>query len=1097
MSVKNSHHPPGLQILFKELLEYLGKNNTKNYFTELDSRINDALDLSISEGYIGLFELFTMLRNNFTHLSKSGCPADIITTLFTLLDDFISSPDKSLSSDLIINWLESNKDYFAIGSNELTMLKDILGIANTTDDKSEIVSTMEDNIFDSVSNVPELTSTREIITPKGLPSDTCEMFTIMQSELVSIENSLLVLLNLTAPDIKADFPEAQISESLGLLENYADAVRSFEFEGIALLINHIHENLAKITPKTKSTIKNLEEMCRLTDNLFSYLQNPLDKNSIDQIKQTLSNKNWKKKPEKELLVNLDKYLTLDIKAVEKTPVEKKIISPDDIDLSIPEDISSDLLDALLEELPGQIETLSSTLAKLGSSPTLEDIQVAKRISHTLKGAANTVGIKGVATLTHNMEDILLALYKSDQMPDPPTLAILNTASDCLASMGDFLLNLGPEPVDSVDVLQKVVDLSWEIETNGYNPDYSATVPIEAGSVNSKESAVAEKPVQAAEPVKSVKVPVTAIEELMNLAGELIIGNKQSISTLKDTINQIKFTQTLYQELRVLSDKIEEIITTQGVMNIGDVRSGNFDSLEFESYSDLHILIQQLIEKTIDADESTNSFLENLGLLHEKLINIGLINTDIKDKIQNNRLVSVSTQAARLQRIARQAANLLNKKVDFTLVGENSLIDSDILNNIIDCLIHIIRNAIDHGIEDADTRVANGKNEAGSLKITFNTSDTEVIVLCEDDGTGLNRESILRKAIDLKIIKEGDQVEDNFVDNLIFHSDFSTKSDVTQISGRGIGLDAVSDLVNQLSGNISVTSNPGNGTTFIIKIPTNLMIINTLMVGVGQFLVALSTRGIKQIYFNEQVEYIYKDENLESIRIDSVNYPPITLESLLIRETDRRSNRRNIPIVILYNCHDNKVNAILVDRIIGSEKMVLKGLGPYVPKINGIMGVSILGAGELVPVIDIVDFVQNRESLPDNYTRRFRKKKKLPTALIVDDSLSVRRVLIDFMHDLGYQVRAANDGLQAYEIATNCKPDIIITDMEMPRMDGLELASHIRSNEMLKETPIIMITSRSTHKHKTEAEEVGINAFLTKPFSDDELLELVKSLNFNL
>lgn len=1096
-----------------ELLDYIHSMDCGHNPARIKESMEKIGDSALSAGYPGIFELCATIitsLNEYPDITES-IKTDLLYIL-NMIDRYLAQSKSDDIKDSIIQSVSNSFLMENMTEDQIIILKDMLDLVIESDNQktnTELAEATDNTVLPengsattaSFKTFDDSGCKRTVNINNNIPDELKELLQIMQSELIPIDRKIRNVSFQLLQGAPLGKVADELQDCISTLDLFCDAVDSFDFKGLAFVIRHVRNNIT-LPDKQEDHEKfrhAMRELQPLLDYIFDYLGDPHNTGNINEIIDHLKKPLWFSPLADSDIDEIGKFLHVNTqyKSDDNVPDANDTFTPDDVSLSLPEDIDRDLLDALLHELPDQIEELSLCINRFQDNGTLDDIQTAKRIAHTLKGAGNTVGIRGIAMLTHKMEDILLSLYKNNVMPPEGIQNILIRACDCLSAMSDYLLETGDEPSDSLEVLQQIADISNQIQKNGIQIDdnISGKSPVKITSntekrlpdTNSRE-----------EPVKSIKVPMAFMDQLLKLVGESITSNKQIISSLHETIELVKNNKGFYKDLRFFGDKIEEIIATKDIYSGHNYRGTNdFDDLEMDRFSDLHVYVHQLIEKTVDVEEATQYFLDHLVNLDEKLIELGRINTQIKQNVESNRLIPVSNHSSRLQRIVRQAANLADKKVALEIHGLDTYIDSDVLNNLINSLIHLLRNAVDHGIEHQDGRINLGKNPAGKIDLSFSADNNEIRIICEDDGRGLDKESIRAKAIEIGLLNEKDNISEQDIEKLIFHPDFSTRSETTELSGRGIGLDAVHSSITELSGTINITTTPHKGTRFEIVLPSNRMIVNVLLVGMGSEILSVSTRGIDQVFYHDQVVFHdSRDHEIQHVEINNTRYQAVTLESILQINYERRTSNRRFPLIILFSKSRHEKLAVLVDRIHGCENMVLKTMGNYVPKIPGIMGISMLGDGNITSVIDIVELANSKQDY--SYSRKHRHiiEKQLPTALVVDDSLSVRKSLTEFMENIGYNVRSAHDGIEAFEIASACRPNIIITDMEMPRMNGIELTSHIRSSADMKDIPVIMITSRSADRHMKEASDAGINAYITKPYSEEELLDTIKRLNIS-
>jgi chemotaxis protein histidine kinase CheA/ActR/RegA family two-component response regulator len=462
---------------------------------------------------------------------------------------------------------------------------------------------------------------------------------------------------------------------------------------------------------------------------------------------------------------------------------------------------------------------------------------------------------------------------------------------------------------------------------------------------------------------------------------------------------------------------------------------------------------------------------------------------------------VSSFASRFERCVRQACRLTGKQTAFVLRGGDTMIDSRLLNKLVDPLMHLLRNAVDHGIEDRETRVKNGKAESGTIELSFRLQGQAILVEVRDDGAGLDLVRIAQKARELGLTPSGDAESDaakNWLRQIIFAAGFSTREQISQTSGRGIGLDMVADRVGELKGRIVVESQPHQGCEFTLRLPMPMIAEQGLLVASGKHRLAIATRGVEQLLFleeealtnqGEHLRYKFNQQEIEVFHLAQLARLP---ETLAINTMDAHA-------LLVVEASPGHLVGVLVERVIASREMVVKPLTAFTPPVAGILGATILGDGEIAPVLDVQQLVVNMlnggRGAMDWMQQAMRISQQTmadkPMALIVDDSLSTRRSLAQFVGDMGMDVHTAKDGFEAIEFMQEQTPSIILVDMEMPRMNGLELTAHVRANDTTRHIPVIMITSRNTEKHRSLARAAGVDTYLNKPFSEEELLHHIQ------
>jgi chemosensory pili system protein ChpA (sensor histidine kinase/response regulator) len=424
-----------------------------------------------------------------------------------------------------------------------------------------------------------------------------------------------------------------------------------------------------------------------------------------------------------------------------------------------------------------------------------------------------------------------------------------------------------------------------------------------------------------------------------------------------------------------------------------------------------------------------------------------------------------------------------------------MLDGDVLNKLADPLMHMLRNAVDHGIEAAEQRLASGKAESGRITLSFRQQGNSVVVNCADDGVGLNYDRIRNTAVRHGILGEQETPNHQVLARMILQSGFSTSEKVTQVSGRGVGMDVVNNTIQALKGSMEVGDGADGGTLVSLRLPITLLTSHCLLVGVGKEEVfAIPTTALTQI-LSPGTGKIGRVGNRLTYQLGREVYTTYSLDALLGKLPSLPEDQGfDHSSVMLVQTADG-IKAVTVDRVLSSYDLVLKNMGAYVNSLRGVAGVSILGDGSVVTVLDLPGLLEQHDSLgarnqASQSTARPVTEHALPKVLIVDDSLSVRSSLSQLMSDGGYQVVTARDGLEAVNMLEQEAPDVVLTDLEMPRMNGLDLVGYIRNSAQWNPLPVVMITSRTMAKHRQQAEQAGVNSYITKPFTEDEVLASV-------
>ncbi len=893
-------------------------------------------------------------------------------------------------------------------------------------------------------------------------------------------------------------------------ERLAEASAALNLLGLQQVCTYLQININELAHQDHPVSAEQRQAVEIWPPLaLKYLQNLHDRPTSIALVDHLRMEHWPQPLPTEETNNLIQQLVTAKIAVEGFEAEAEAkprqASPDDTSLALPDDVSPQLLEGLLQELPGQAAEFSSAIQNLaGGNGTLEDVKIAQRVAHTLKGAGNTVGVRGIATLTHHIEDILTALSKHEALPNRPLASTLLNAADCLETMSEVLLGQNTPPPEALNVLQEVLDWANYIDSEGIPGGDDTPIPAQqVASTPAGHSSTAEpepKPAstEATTPEASLRIPAHLIDELLRLVGESIILTGQIQEQFRKTIDQNRLIVTQNRLLQQLASELEQLIDVRNVTSplSRSMQRGDFDPLELEQYNELNTIIHRLVEVATDSREFSNVLSENLSALDAMLLTQNHLQRDNQEAVLRTRMVPIQTVVPRLQRSVRQTCRLVDKEAELIINGADTLIDSNVLNDLVDPLMHILRNAVDHGIESPEQRQQLGKNPVGQITLTILREGNNIVLRCQDDGSGLDIDSIRHIAIQRKLINAGDDLSDDQIARMILLPGFSTRSDTTQTSGRGIGMDMVHTRVLAMKGTLQLSSSAGRGSLVEMRLPVALISTHGLLVRLRNQILAISNHGIEQI-IHSSIGQAQQMGDTMSFRIENAIYELTSLESLFKLPTDHRAATRTIPSVLLVREETDELRAVMVEEVLDSRDLVVKPLGQYVPKLNGIIGATILGDGSVAPVIDLPDMLRTPKitfaTLPEHDSETVANAPTQKFVLAVDDSLSARRALSQFAQDAGFKTRSARDGLEAIEIIKGKRPDLILADLEMPRMNGLELTSHLRSNRETADIPIIMITSRATDKHRHEAEKVGVNLYLTKPFMDDDLLVHMQKL----
>ncbi|MFI3190975.1 hypothetical protein BCS42_12705 [Crenothrix sp. D3] len=1075
--------------------------------TDYITTIEQLAELVNKEGYSGLYSLNLLIIDTLHELSQSTIA--VTTDLPSLLDNWCRECNayrqNSLDAiDNIISILRHPDLNLPFDEDDFTTFNTLLVEEIGSQDN---VEQAVDTVFD---NTPDELDT--LTTVADDDNDIAEPLSAMAQELVELLDTEAGLINYRFLAISFDEPVDSRKEHLQLaseeLDRLTNAATMVGFAGLAATCTQVNANIALYLQHIDSfRLTNHELLIQWISEVKAYLLAFSKNGAGKQLLAQMSNPNWIQRLTPEASANL--LPLMQVKGLNdesaETDSRETVATDANISLALPDDVNKELLDLLLQELPVYMQQFSEAIQRLQSgNGSSKDIDVAQRIAHTIKGSANTVGIKGIAVLTHQIEDILMACAKARKQPNAALMNTLINASDCLEAMCESLLGLGEPPNDARETLQEVLDWANEIAKNGIQdtPDFikpttsSANTTVaqhrEPDSSQSPKETTTE-PTESAQ-VAMVRVPTNQIENLFKLSSESIILNGQIYERQRRLKNQLQAMEAQFTLLQQLGAELEQLIDLKDLSGRSLVNTGkDFDALEMDQYNELHTASRRMVEASVDAREISVDMKKELDTMNEVLEYQQRLVINTQEAVMQTRFVPVGSISLRLQRGLRQTCRLTGKQGELKLTGEELLIDGDTLSALVEPLMHLLRNAIDHGLEPEEERVAVGKPLVGQIAIEFDREGNSILVRCRDDGRGLDFPAIRQTAQQNGHFKVGEAITEDELKQLILRPNFSTRSQSTQTSGRGVGMDVVNFQVLSLGGSLSLHSVWGQGLTVELRIPLPLSRSHALLANAGPYKVAISSKGLTQILYSGAGD-IKIISNEQVLIIGDDIYPVVKLEDLL-RVNDRRKEERYHGAILLVQNAD-KITAVLVDAITDSREVVIKSLGYYMRKIHGFVGATILGDGSITPVLDIPELLRAPRPAKTSHTAIEEETQyfsSLQTILVVDDSLSQRRALEQILTDAGFRVHTARDGIEAVEWLAHSKPLVVVTDLEMPRMNGLELASHIRTQERLKTLPIIMITSRSTEKHRLMADEAGIDFYLVKPVQDDNLLTKIQSL----
>jgi len=954
--------------------------------------------------------------------------------------------------------------------------------------------------------VAEPVSAPEPLPPAGVQKVDGDMLAMLSKEFSRMDDQFQELAASVDPQLSADDRRVALVNYAELLERLSSAAKSIEMTALGAVFARLAYTLSAITEEIRP--EQYQLLKQLPGCVAAYLASPSDESAGVALVDLLADTAWRTSVDRDAAPQWVESLgSVEIVESEMQQAARQSqASAEDVSLALPDDINAELLDGLLQELPVQTAAFTSAIERLATGQgSSEDVERAMRAAHTLKGAANTVGVRGIANLTHHVEDILAALSEANAIPDRAYANMLTNAGDCLEAMSEALMGVGSAPEQALEVLQEVLDSANRIDREGVSAAMGASAASASVAMAQPEKLTQQsKPETLPQQGNVLRVPAPVVDELLRLAGETLISNSQIQDRLRSTSQQAGEINRQLQSFQQLVAELEHLVDVRGVAAPEQERDkGDFDPLEFEHFSELHTVTRRLVEAANDAQQMQVQVNEQLDTLGELLEVQQRLHRDSQHAVIRTRMVPVSSVASRLQRSVRQTSRLLDKQVTLEITGDNTSIDSNVLNELMDPLMHVLRNAVDHGIEAPSVRTAQGKPATGKIELSFAREGNSIVVRCKDDGAGLDYDAIRRIAENKGLLVEAEQdPSPDELARLILVNGFSTRDDTTQVSGRGVGMNVVYSWIQDMKGTLALNSEHGVGLTVELRLPATLLAAHTLVVRHRNKLIAVSSHGVEDIHYvtADQIEQVGSQQ---VYRLGGTVHALVRLETLLDLPGDRReADRLGFP-VLLTRAENGVAKGVLVQEVLSDQDVVLKSFGRYVPKVTGTVGAVILGDGTVAPVVDLVELLrtpmqrqQRRQLASAGAQAAFGAGEDAAgalTALVVDDSLSARRAASALMQDAGYRVRTAIDGLEAVNILQAFVPSVMLVDMEMPRMNGIELTAHVRDSARTKDVPVIMITSRSTEKHRRMCKDAGVNIYLTKPYSDDVLIEHVQRL----
>ncbi len=810
------------------------------------------------------------------------------------------------------------------------------------------------------------------------------------------------------------------------------------------------------------------------------------------------------------------------------------------------DMDLDLLDIFVEEGVDILDHADGMMARLREAPDdREAVASLQRDLHTLKGGARMAGLFPIGDLSHAMESLFESIAHGERNASRPAIEALEKAFDRLHGMVQRVR--GRQAIAFPEHTIARIEMILEGREDELQVIHAEAAPADAGLASpeplTEEPAptgeAAAEPADAAESAEAparriiparptqrgvqrktqldedevaaraaqqelIRVRADLLDNLVNFAGEVSIYRSRLEAQMGGfRFNLVEFEQTvsrLREQLRKLEMETEAQILSRFQRESEQSGNTEFDPLELDRFSTLQQLSRALAESVSDL-VSIQNLLDDIARQSETLLlQQSRVSSDLQEGLMRTRMVPFESLVPRLRRILRQTAAELGKKAQLKVEGTQGEMDRTVLERMTAPFEHMLRNSLAHGIELPEVRRARGKSEEGTVSIRVSREATEVLIQVTDDGAGMNRDAIRRKAVERGLMTQDATLSDRDIFQFVLEAGFSTASEVSKVAGRGVGMDVVASEVKQLGGSLELDSEAGQGTRITIRLPFTLAVAQAVMVKLGDSTYAIPMSSITGVTRMPRKEL---DRRIEQKNLDVVyggeTYQIYDLGDLLRQPVSHGLDETQVPL-LMSRTGDQRA-AVRVTQVIGSKEVVVKSAGLQLSVVPGIFGATIMGDGRVVVILDLAPLVRHGVALRQAPELAAELEllepvaepaaRRQPLVMVVDDSITMRKVTTRVLERSNFDVFTAKDGLDAVEQLQDRMPDVILLDIEMPRMDGYEVATYIRNDQRLKHIPIIMITSRTGEKHRQRALEVGVDRYLGKPYQETDLLKNVQ------
>ncbi len=753
---------------------------------------------------------------------------------------------------------------------------------------------------------------------------------------------------------------------------------------------------------------------------------------------------------------------------------------------------------------GEILDSSDTILQRlrGEPDSVELLNDLRREMHTLKGSSRMAGFMTVGDVAHAAEAVLDALGKGVLKMSTLVLDQVQSAMDGLHQMLAGILS-GTQPVARPELINALHDVLSSQSVEQLKPAVTAPVVPTAPLAIPAARRPAEPPT--AGPTDAIRVSAALLNTLVNQMGESSIFRAridQGVSAMSNNLNDLEQTITrLRRQVTYLATQAEARIQSRQDQGT-KAHQQEFDPLELDRFTELQQVSRSLMEIADDLGNVGNTLGEHAREITTLLDQQGKVNKEIQQGLMRTGMVRFGSVIPRLRRVVRQASQDLGKRAELLVGGEEAEVDRTVLESMLAPLEHMLRNSLAHGIEAPEQRRMAGKPEIGTVTLSLRREGAELVLELSDDGAGLNFAAIRAKGEEKGLLLPEQPATPEELIALLLRPGFSTATTVTQVSGRGVGMDVVNEAIRAMRGALLIQTDPGQGTRFIVRLPFSLAVTQALLVQAGDGLFAIPLLSIEvvtrlkesefQAYLTgEQVQHQYSDRHYP------VHNLGILVSSERVLPFEEVKDRR--PPTLLFRSAEASA-ALQVEAVMGNQEIIVKPISPQFNGVPGISGATVLGDGRVVVVLELAALVRNigsqrqkqLESRALRAARQEARQEKL-SIMVIDDSITMRKVTARILERHNIHAITAKDGLDAVAMLQTQVPDLAILDIEMPRMDGFEVVAHVRNQSNLRHLPIIMVTSRGGEKHRERAMSLGVNDYLTKPYQEDQLMESIRNI----